>query len=159
MSDALQRFLAAQSPALTRSALGARARDFFETDLPVRDGAAWRALAAELGIPCPPSLERLGDAMEEQLIYFRFRSHQYAMLTPISARAARENLLELAASFSNLLPFCAMLPLFGEDGDLLLLDAEGRIWALPHDDRPPVEPAVSSLDGLLAEASAPAVSL
>jgi hypothetical protein len=159
MSAHVSRFLAAQPRSLSRAALGEQATNFFESATPTRYGEAWRALAAEAGVPCPEALVELGDAMAEQFIYFRFRGHQYAMLTPTGAREERRFLSELATSYREVVPFTAMLPLFGEDGDHLLLDANGALWALPHDDAPPPAPAVSSLEALLGEAVAPTVNL
>ncbi|MFZ5444781.1 MAG: hypothetical protein ACOZQL_32630 [Myxococcota bacterium] len=159
MSTPVERFLAAQPRELTRAALGDRATDFFESASPVRFGDAWGEVAREAGVPCPAALRALGDAMAQQFIYFRFRGHQYAMLTPEGARRERALLAELAASAPELGPFCQMLPLFAEDGDTLLLDAAGAIWALPHDDAPPRAPEVPSLEALLAEATAPSLNL
>ena len=157
MNTSVKRFLDGQPPSLTRERLGERASDYFESKVPTPYGEAWRALTKELGLPCPEALVQLGDAMAHQFVYFRFRGHQYAMLTPKQAGRKREYLIELAEP--ELEPFTRMIPVFSEDGDHLMLDAKGAFWALPHDDSPPEKPAVKSLDVLLDEAQMPAVNL
>ncbi|MFO0554271.1 MAG: hypothetical protein U0271_38175 [Polyangiaceae bacterium] len=157
MSEVVARFLAFQSPRLTREALGEEGPNLFGEARAC--GAAWRELAAEVGVPCPDALVLLGDAMAERYVYFRFRRHQFAMFYPEDARSEREHLSNMATKWTELAPFAAMLPIFGEDGDSLLLDNHGQVWFLLHDDSPPQEPVAPNLDSVLLEASPPVVNL
>ena len=147
------RFLAAQPPQLTREAMAARRGVSLEWS-----GTEWGPITAELGIPCPEALVLLGRAMADRVIYFAFEGHSYRMLTPEEAREE----LAFMATFPDepLLQVArAMLPVFGEDGDLLLLDRDGAIHAYQHDDWHELPRVADNLEDLLARTRAASLNL
>ena len=146
-SDIVAAFLAKQPPELTREAVAARSGTQLRSW-----GKEWSALAQELGMPCPPALVRLADAMAKHSIYFRFGRHSYGMLTPESARKE----LAFMATFPDAR---TMLPVFGQDGDLLMLDREGAIHAYRHDDWQKTTRVAESLEDLLARTTAAPLNL
>jgi hypothetical protein len=159
MDDVAARFLASQPKELLRESMDARFPGEYSW---AARGSAWRALANEVGIPCPDALVVLGDAMAERLLYFAFgspRRHQYEMLTPEDARDRRALLARLAHDFGELTPYTQMLPVFGQDGDLLLLDPSGAVHVWFHDDWSGSGRVASSLDDLLAHAMAPTLNM
>jgi hypothetical protein len=129
----IDRFLAAQPSALRRSRVIAGRPDLLP--LMERWGDAWRALCTEVEIACPDELVILGNAMIDAFVYLQVDRHHYAMLTPADAREARALLLEGSQTHSpEFAGRASMLPVFGEDGDYLLLAKDGRIHVAIHDD-------------------------
>jgi hypothetical protein len=155
--DVVARFLAQQPEALARDAMTRRLGA--EPDAMQAWGAAWRALCDAIGIACPPALVRLGDAMHEHFVYFSFEKHSYQMLTPAEAADERALLAKFAGEVAALVPYTAMLPVFGEDGDLLLLDQGGAVHALAHDDWEHGVRVATDLEDLLARTRAAALNL
>ena len=126
MTDVLARFVANQPPNMRREVVRSLRPDL----LPQMEawGPAWRELCAELGVPCPDLLVALGDAMADVCCYFEIDGESYAMLTPREARDARADLTKWATTTIPALAVpAAMLPVFGEDGTLLIA-ADGRIY-------------------------------
>ncbi len=115
-------------------------------------GAQWVSLAQEIGLACPPELILLGDAMAHQFIYIRVLDHDYALLSPEEARRERAALAVRGANY-GVADRSAMLPIFGQDGDLLLLATDG-IHAMAHDEMDVDDIVARSLAELLAEACA-----
>jgi hypothetical protein len=147
----LERFLARQPASMQRVALVGHNPRFAPQFQPW--GAAWRALCAEVGLTCPALLVELGDAMADVLPYIEVAGASYALLTPAESRDERAYLAQVAARLPAVASRAAMLPLFGEDGDLLLLDADGRVHAFEHHDEEPDRIVAASLDELLETAS------
>jgi len=109
-------------------------------------GAAWRTYLESLGIEGPASLFELGDAMADHYIDVR----GWVLQSPEQAREARAMLGRLAAQFPPTWPYDAMVPVFSQDGDLLLLSSDGRVLEWLHDafeDDPKV--VAATLDALL----------
>jgi hypothetical protein len=156
-SDVVARFLALQPEALGRAEMTRRLGA--EPPSMQRWGAAWRALCDEAGVPCPDALVLLGDAMHAHTIYFSFEGHSYRMLSPEEAHDERVFLAQMAIEFPILTPWKDLLPVFGEDGDLLLLDREGAVHALPHDDWESGARVAHGLEDLLARTTAAALNL
>ena len=154
--NSLQRFLANQ-PAAMRREVVMRMRPDLLTQMNAY-GTEWRVLCAERGIACPDELAALGDAMADLFPYFKIARHSYAMLTPTEARDEIAFLADMATSFPVLEPYTAMLPVFGQDGDLLLLARDGRVYALAHDDWEGASVAASSLSELFDHATAAALN-
>ncbi len=157
MSDpgaVVARFISEQPASLTREALEREAPGY----LPglAAWGEGWRVLCAELGMPCPPALVLLGDAMADRHLYLSFAGHAYSMLTPDEARETRTFLLGLARRYPEFARHAAMLPVFGQDGDLLVLAPEGAVYAFVHDDDQDHAPVAASLEDVL-ERSRPGV--
>jgi hypothetical protein len=98
-----------------------------------RWGSAWATYARDVGVACPPALIELADAMEDVYIHIDDQ-HGWDLLTPDTARQERETLVGLATAWPDLADRSRMLPVFGQDGDLLLLADDGRIHAFTHDD-------------------------
>jgi hypothetical protein len=113
-------------------------------------GDAWRALCAELGIGCPGELAALGEAMADVYVCIDVADHGYEMLTPEQAREERAFLATCVAHSPSLATRAGMLPVFGQDGDLLLLASDGRVHALAHDDPDTDEVVAASLAKLVA---------
>jgi hypothetical protein len=115
-----------------------------------RWGGTWRAYAGELGIPCPPGLVELADAMAAVRVYVG-ADHGWDLLTPDESREARESVAAardwwkaheglfagridpMAGAYPSIEARARMAPVFGQDGDLLLLAADGRVHAFTHD--------------------------
>lgn len=114
-------------------------------------GSEYQALASSLSIPCPPELVVLGDALVEMSIWVG----PWELGDPTAARADRAHLVALTANAPCLAPRSAMLPLFGRDGDLLLLDGVGAVWCFSHDtfayDHGMVAPSLDVLLGRLLD--------
>lgn len=92
-------------------------------------GAEYQTLASSLGLPCPPELVLLGDALAGGRVF----GGLWELETPESAVHTRKELLELAIDSPCLQPRAQMLPLFFRDGDSLLLDRDGSIWPWSHE--------------------------
>lgn len=115
----------------------------------VRTDAAWQAIMVEQGIPCPEALVDLGRAAENQLIHID-DDHGWDLLQPHEARETQRYLERLAGEFPDLAPRSRMVPVFGEDGDLLLLAPDGRVWMFTHDAWESDEVVAESFDQLIA---------
>lgn len=146
----LARFLANQPQAMRRDVVRLFRPDLLPQMAPW--GPSWRALCEELALPCPELVVALGDAMADVFLYFAIDGHTYAMLTPEEARHEHAFLNTMAASYPYLLAPAAMLPVFGEDGDLLLIAADGRVHALGHEEWNRCEVVAGSLTELLDRA-------
>jgi hypothetical protein len=164
-SPAVQRFLDNQSPNLRRAALEQDREDpeKYRDDLleeMVAWGESWRLLCSERGLPCPAALVELGDAMANVWLHLRVEAderrrihsepHSYAMLTPAAARDQLDFLLEWSESS---VACVELLPVFGQDGDLLLLARDGRVHAWGHDEPRSTEIVADSLEALLDHAT------
>ena len=114
-------------------------------------GDAWRACAASAGVPCPQALFELGEAMADHLISIHVDDHGWELLTPDDAMARARSLRSLAAQFPALAARTEMLPIFGEDGDLLLLATDGVIHRFTHDGWETDGVVARSLEELLAK--------
>ncbi|MBS2026542.1 MAG: hypothetical protein JST54_01450 [Deltaproteobacteria bacterium] len=147
----VERFLASLSPTLRRSVLKKERTDLLGLMNP--DGAGWRKLASECGVPCPPALVELGDAMGDVFVHVSTQEHDWDLLTPDGAREERRSLASLVAQFPELRARAKMLPLFGQDGDLLLLAADGTMWNFTHDDLADDRMVAPSLEALLQQFS------
>ncbi len=90
--------------------------------------------------------------MAHQFIYIRVLDHDYALLSPEEARRERAALAVRGANY-GVADRSAMLPIFGQDGDLLLLATDG-IHAMAHDEMDVDDIVARSLAELLAEACA-----
>lgn len=127
--DAIDGFLAAQRATNSRERMIAAIPAMAPSFRPY--GAEWRALCAELGVPCPDGVVRIGDAMAHLwpflTIEIEGRVISYEPLTPGAARSHRAYLESIVSRHPTLAPRAAMLPLFGLDGDVLLLDAAGLV--------------------------------
>jgi hypothetical protein len=148
--------LARQPAAMRRARVELGRRDLLPLMQPW--GAAWRELCAELGVACPDELVALGDAMAEVYVYVDVDGHAYAMLTPEQARDERAFLATCVTHSPSLTTRTCMVPVFGEDSDLLLLAQDGRVHALAHDDPSTDEVVAASLAELVAIAQPGAVN-
>ncbi len=146
MRPAVAAMLAVVPPALQRAEV-ARTRPGL---LPyMRDWARdWLAYCAELGIGCPPSLLELATAMRDVYVHIH-DEHGWDLLTPADARERRSFLGRLAAAQPALRERAAMLPIFGQDGDLLLIAADGAIHRFTRDDWASDRPFAGDFDALL----------
>ena len=147
----VERFLASLSPTLRRSMIKTTRTDLLGMMSP--DGAGWRKVTAELGIPCPPALVELGDAMGDVFVHVHTEDHDWDLLSPDEARQEREFMATLVAQSPELRARAKMLPIFGQDGDLLLLAADGTVWNYTHDDVVDDRMVAPSLDALLQQFS------
>nr|WP_242589567.1 NAD(P)-binding domain-containing protein [Corallococcus macrosporus] len=89
-------------------------------------GDAWRRQFAEWRLPCPEGLAELADGAGEVLIDIG----GWGMFEPQDDMDLREGLRQ-DVSRAHL---ADMAPLFGRDGDLLLLDQEGRVHLWLHEE-------------------------
>ncbi|HEY0133970.1 MAG TPA: hypothetical protein VGB85_07815 [Nannocystis sp.] len=96
---------------------------------PRRLGAEYQALTSSLGMPCPPELVLLGDELADVSVFCGL----WELAGPEGAVATREEFQERAVQSPCLRPRADMLPLFGYDGDWLLLDRHGAIWLWSHE--------------------------
>ncbi|HEY0134457.1 MAG TPA: hypothetical protein VGB85_10265 [Nannocystis sp.] len=92
-------------------------------------GAEYQTLTSSLGLPCPPELVLLGDALADGRVF----GDRWELNTPEGAVYTRKELQEWAIDSPCLRPRAQMLPLFGSDGDHLLLDRDGSIWPWSHE--------------------------
>ncbi|NOK34973.1 NAD(P)-binding domain-containing protein [Corallococcus exercitus] len=90
-------------------------------------GDAWRRQYAEWRLPCPDGLAELADGAGEVLIDIG----GWGLYEPQADTDLREG-LRRDVSTAHLTEMVA--PLFGRDGDLLLLDAEGRVHLWLHEE-------------------------
>jgi hypothetical protein len=88
-------------------------------------GQAWKAQLSEWRIPCPEGLVALADAAAECLLELG----GWQFYAPEGAGENRGFLQRHAA----LMAHAQMAPLFGRDGDLLLLAGDGRIHLWRHE--------------------------
>ncbi|MBX7098749.1 MAG: hypothetical protein K1X89_13665 [Myxococcaceae bacterium] len=114
----------------------------------VRTDHGWRTLADELGFRCPPALLELGRASEHQVVHID-DDHGWDLLFPEQAREARQFLAHLATDFPAVGERSRMVPVFGQDGDLLLLAPDERVWMFTHDDWDNDGVVAESFDALL----------
>ena len=147
----VERFLASLSPTLRRSVLKKERPDLLGVMNP--DGAGWRKLAAECGVPCPPALVEIGDAMGDVFVHVHTPEHDWDLLTPDQSRDDRKHLASLVAIEPHLRALAKMLPIFGQDGDLLLLAADGTMWRYIHDYADDNQMIAPSLEALLQQFS------
>jgi hypothetical protein len=157
--------LALISSHLTRAELEAGGDRTDLLEIMQRWGDAWQAHARALGVPCPPALVELADAMADVYVSIR-ADHGWDLLTPDASHEARTGLVDLAAWVATLgkepekygrllrgLPGlearARMAPVLGQDGDLLLLAADGRVHAFTHDAWEDDGVAAPSFDALL----------
>jgi hypothetical protein len=85
----------------------------------------WAACCEELGFPCPAPLLELASAMKDVYIHCH-DEHGWDLLTPDDAHERRSFLARLADKHPELAPRAAMLPVFGQSGNLMLLDKGGQ---------------------------------
>jgi len=85
----------------------------------------WVTLCKELGFPCPAPLLELASAMQDVYVHCH-DEHGWDLLTPDDARERRHFLARLADVYPALAPRAEMLPVFGQSGNLMLLDREGK---------------------------------
>jgi hypothetical protein len=119
---------------------------------------AWRALCDEIDVSAPAELLALAHAMHEVFVYFELEKHAYAMITPDEAREQRRFIASVAHLDPRIEPFTRMLPVFGQDGDYLLLDEKGRVHRWVHDDDPAPLPVCESLPELLTRVTPAAIN-
>ena len=106
----------------------------------------WPRIARDLGCVCPPELIALEDAQRSR----RIVAGDWELLDPDTAWSEHEGLVHLAEHAPCLAGHRGMLPLFGSDGDLLLLAGDGvHICSLtsgvPSGDHGTVAPDLPSL--------------
>lgn len=82
-------------------------------------------------------------------VYVLWDNHSYSLLTPEAALEERAFLRELAEIDHGLAELAEMLPVFGEDGDLLLLASDGQIYGFMHDEGEQRAAVATSFDALL----------
>lgn len=87
---------------------------------------AWSAYCKELGVACPPALLELARAMVDVYPHFH-DEHGWDLLTPDDARERRSFLARLSNKHPELAPRAAMLPVFGQSGNLMLLAHDGTV--------------------------------
>lgn len=108
-------------------------------------GAAYRAFASEIGVPCPDSLVVLADAMATRGVYHA----GWGLLALEDARGSHAWLKSLVADHPCMAPRAAMLPVLGRDGDLLLIHRDGSTWLFELSggqcDHGPVAPTFDAL--------------
>ena len=88
--------------------------------------AAWTAYCKELGFPCPAPLLELASAMKDVYVHCH-DEHGWDLLTPDDARERRSFLARLADKHPELAPRAALLPVFGQSGNLMLLARDGKV--------------------------------
>ena len=94
----------------------------------MRDWSApWAAYCKELGFPCPPPLLELASAMKDVYVHCH-DEHGWDLLMPDDARERRSFLARLADKHPELSVRAAMLPVFGQSGNLMLLARDGRVY-------------------------------
>ncbi len=146
MRPAVAAMLSVVPPALQRAEV-ARSRPGL---LPyMRDWAGeWLAYCAEVGVTCPPSLLELATAMRDVYVHIH-DEHGWDLLTPHDARERRSFLARLATKHPELRERAAMLPIFGQDGDLLLIARDQAIHRFTRDDWSNDRPFAGDFDVLL----------
>lgn len=93
----------------------------------------WTSYCRELAIPCPPALLELAAAMKDVYIHIH-DEHGWDLLTPDDARERRSFLARLANKHPELTARAAMLPVFGQSGNLMLLAKDGKVHRFTRDD-------------------------
>ncbi len=146
MLPVVEHLLKSLAPRLSRAAIESARPDLLPRM--VRTDAAWQAFTVELGFPCPEALVELGRAAENHLIHID-DSHGWDLLSPKEAHETRQFLEKLAGRYPELARRCRMAPVFGQDGDLLLLAPDGRVWMFTHDDWEHDEVVTESFDQLI----------
>ena len=146
MNSVLEQFLAVVDTTLRRPVIERTRPDLLPVMRPW--GREWGEYARELGVPCPPALVELRDAMTELYISVQ-AEHGWVLLTPDDSRIERRSLGELALEFPELVERSEMMPVFGQDGDLYLLAGDGRVHAFTHDYWENDKESFASFDELL----------
>lgn len=93
----------------------------------------WQAYLRELGVACPPSLLEVAAAMANMYVHIR-DEHGWDFLTPDDSRERRSFLGRLASKYPELALRSTMIPIFGQDGDLMLLAPDQSIHRFTRDD-------------------------
>jgi hypothetical protein len=111
--------------------------------------SAWRSYFHELGIAAPTAFLALFEFESEYLIEFG----GWGVLSPEGSRYYQGLLARGTLPVDR--GYAPMLPLFVCDGDLLLLDRDGAVYAYMHDGdietAPPVAPSFEALLQALLE--------
>src|SRR5262245_29378599 len=115
MRPLVDRLLATVSPELVRARVERTRPDLISRMR--RRGRDWEQYGQEVGVPLPPTLIELADAMEGICVHIDDQ-HGWALLTPEDSRGERRLLGELAVEFPELKSRAEMVPVFGQDGDL-----------------------------------------
>lgn len=97
-----------------------------------RWGAAYAAYFDEVGIAPPTALIDLADAMADVYVHLT-GADGWVLVLPEESRDSRRFLQKFALQFPDLAERGEMVPVFGKDGDLLLLARDGRIHGFTHD--------------------------